>query len=320
MQIWYISDGKAGHRAQMLGLVAGLNRQSHAVSLTEITIQQLSLLRLLLCWISRGLLVKLPAMLKPLPSPDLIVGVGHRTHWKVLIIKKILQRKNCQLRSLVLMQPSLPLNWFDYLIIPRHDHPAVQPNILVTDGVLSPLINEKRHQPGRGLILIGGPSKRHSWSQEPLIGQLQQVIRQVKSQQQGNSELILTTSRRTPAEFLQHEFLLSLSSASSCQHITVYPVEKTPPGWLFEQLQLATTVWVTEDSVSMLYEALTAGCNVHVIEMPRLKQDRITCAVDDLLAHGLVGSLSKKVIDSGHKITLNEADRAARWLIHQLQG
>lgn len=313
MQIWYISDGKAGHRTQLLGLVAGLQRQCWPVQLTEIAVQQLSWLGLLSCWISDPVSGKLPAVLKSLASPDLIVGVGHRTHWKVLLTKKILQCKNRQLKSLVLMQPSLPLRWFDYLIIPRHDHPPVQPQVLVTEGVLNPLVNQQRHQQGRNLILIGGPSRRHGWSESALIAQLQHVI------QQDNAEFILTTSRRTPPEFLQHGFLRQLHTAQYAR-ITVCPVEQTPAGWLFEQLQLASTVWVTEDSVSMIYEALTAGCKVQVIEMPRLKQDRITCAVDDLLAQGLVNSLSKKAIDSAPEITLNEADRAARWLIHHLQG
>lgn len=319
MQIWYISDGKAGHRAQMLGLAAGLERQSCVIHLSEIAIQQLSLLSLMMCWLSAGVLKGLPSVLKSLAIPDVIAGVGHRTHWKVILIKKILRRKNPRLKSLLLMQPSLPVNWFDYLIIPKHDHPPVKAGILVTEGVLNPLVNEQRHQSNLNLVLIGGPSKRHSWSETALIAQLQQVVQQVAGQQQGNSDLILTTSRRTPTEFLQHPFLSQLNSAQY-PHITIFPVTQTPTGWLFEQLQLASSVWVTEDSVSMIYEALTAGCQVHLMQMPRLKQDRITCAVDDLLAQGLVKSLTKKAIDSGHQITLNEADRAARWLIHHLQG
>lgn len=318
MQIWYISDGKAGHRAQMLGLAAGLERQSCVIHLSEIAVQQLSWLRLMMCWLSAGMLTSLPDVLKSLAVPDLIAGVGHRTHWKVILVKKILRRTNPQLKSLILMQPSLPVNWFDYLIIPKHDHPPVNAGILVTEGVLNPLVNQQRHQPNRNLMLIGGPSKRHGWSESALIAQLRQVIEQIRHQQ-GNAELILTTSRRTPIEFLQHEFLSQLDSAQY-PHVTLFPVAQTPAGWLFEQLQLASSVWVTEDSVSMIYEALTAGCQVHLMQMPRLKQDRITCAVDDLLAQGLVKRLTKKAIDSGHHITLNEADRAARWLIHHLQG
>lgn len=318
MKICYISDGKAGHRAQMLGLVAGLRRQSHAVDLSEIEVQQLSLLKLLLCWLSYPIIHRLPAVLRALPLPDLIAGVGHRTHWKVILVKTLLQHHNRQLKSLVLMQPSLPFRWFDYLIIPRHDHPPVQARVLVTEGVLNPLVNEQRHQPNRNLILIGGPSKRHGWSETALMSQLQQVVQQVSNQQLDHPQIIVSTSRRTPPELLQPAFLDTVNPAENA-NLTIFPVEQTPAGWVFEQLQLASTVWVTEDSVSMLYEALTAGCSVHLIQMPRLKQDRITCAVDDLLAQGLVKSLSKKDIDSPSQITLNEADRAARWLIHHLQ-
>ncbi len=305
MKIWYISDGKAGHRAQMLGLVAALKRQNIPVECLEIPAPQISILGLLTYWLSFGYVGQLPKLVKDAALPDFIVGIGHQTHWKVLGLKKLYPLA----KTLVLMKPSLSLNWFDYLIIPKHDTPPKLPHIFISEGVLNPLINEQRHQVGRSLILIGGPSKRHGWSEDLIVKQLQQILAQRKNQQ-----FILTTSRRTPIEFLQHSFF-----KQSPKHLMVCPVEQTPQGWLFEQLQLASDVWLTEDSVSMLYEALAAGCNTHLISMPRLKQDRITDAVDDLLEQGWVSDLSQKDIDSGQQIALNEAGRAAHWLIHQLQ-
>ena len=47
---------------------------------------------------------------------------------------------------------------------------------------------------------------------------------------------------------------------------------------------------MTEDRVSMIYEALTAGCKVGVIQIDRLKEDRITKSVDEILKQGLVSS------------------------------
>jgi mitochondrial fission protein ELM1 len=41
-------------------------------------------------------------------------------------------------------------------------------------------------------------------------------------------------------------------------------------------MQKAEAVWVTEDSVSMIFEALTAGCRVGVM------------AMEDMLPHGLL--------------------------------
>ena len=42
------------------------------------------------------------------------------------------------------------------------------------------------------------------------------------------------------------------------------------PEWLSNELGKASWTWVTSDSVSMLYEALTAGCHVGVIALPAL--------------------------------------------------
>lgn len=301
MQIWYISDGKAGHRAQLLGLVAALKRQNVLVKCLEIPVQQVSLLGLLAYWFSVGYFGQVPESIKSNKSPDIIVGIGHRTHWKVLVLKKLYPLA----KTLVFMKPSLALSWFDYLIIPKHDAPPKLPHIFISEGVLNPLINEQRHQTGHHLILIGGPSKRHGWSEDLIVKQLQQILASRKNQQ-----FILTTSRRTPIEFLQHSFFMQ-----SSKHLTVCPVEQTPQGWLFDELQLASDVWITEDSVSMVYEALTAGCAVHLISMPRLKQDRITHAMDELVAQGWVDEAGQKDIDSVAGISLNEADRAARWLI-----
>ncbi|MFH4347311.1 ELM1/GtrOC1 family putative glycosyltransferase, partial [Acinetobacter baumannii] len=81
-----------------------------------------------------------------------------------------------------------------------------------------------------------------------------------------------------------------------------------PQGWIFEEMQKAEAVWVTEDSVSMIYEALTAGCRVGVIAMDRLKQDRITNSVDILLEKKLIANVFDiNLLPEGQ--VLQEADR-----------
>lgn len=73
-------------------------------------------------------------------------------------------------------------------------------------------------------------------------------------------------------------------------------------------MQKAEAVWVTEDSVSMIYEALTAGCRVGVIAMDRLKQDRITNSVDILLEKKLIANVFDiNLLPEGQ--VLQEADR-----------
>ena len=46
--------------------------------------------------------------------------------------------------------------------------------------------------------------------------------------------------------------------------------------WLPEQLAQCGVVWVTCDSMSMIYEPLTAGTRVGLLELPVIRRDRIT--------------------------------------------
>ncbi|HCK28820.1 MAG TPA: nucleoside-diphosphate sugar epimerase, partial [Acinetobacter ursingii] len=117
-----------------------------------------------------------------------------------------------------------------------------------------------------------GTSKRHQWNENKVLTAIEQIV-----QHNSHCQLILTTSRRTPEGFLNH-----LKKQDYASQLDIFPVEHTPQGWIFEQMQLAETVYVTEDSVSMIFEALTAGCCVGVIAMDRLKSDRITQLIDQL--------------------------------------
>ena len=98
------------------------------------------------------------------------------------------------------------------------------------------------------------------------------------------------------------------------------PHETTEQGWLALRLQHAATVWVTEDSISMVCEALTAGAAVGVLSVPAKRHDRITRAVDDMAQTGLVTRFS--AWQAGTPLhpadpPLQEAARCARILLEQ---
>jgi Predicted nucleoside-diphosphate-sugar epimerase len=135
-----------------------------------------------------------------------------------------------------------------------------------------------------------------------------QAIEQIV-EQNPNSQIILTTSRRTPKAFLAE-----LKQLKNIEKVQIFPVEDTPQGWIFEEMQKAEAVWVTEDSVSMIYEALTAGCKVGVIEVDRLKEDRITKSVDEILKQGLV-SLQTTLTDLNLATEFKETDRIAKKIV-----
>lgn len=296
MHIVYVSDGKAGHRSQALGLFKAMQRQSvESMSFEEISIEDLALFPLLL-----GLFRRSTPQLKT--SPDLIIGVGSHTQLRVLLLGKIYR----QAKTVILMKPNFPFPWFDYSVIPAHDDVQASDHVIVTQGALNPIVNEQRHQSGRILIALGGSSKRHQWNEDKVFTSIQTIV-----EQHSDSEIVLTTSRRTPTPFVArlhaHPFL---------PQVHFFPVEQTPQGWIFEEMQKAEAVWVTEDSVSMIYEALTAGCRVGVIAMDRMKQDRITTSVDGLLAKGIV-SESLLLAQLPEPNAFKEAERVATYLLAQ---
>lgn len=292
MHIVYVSDGKAGHRSQALGLFQAMQRQQANATFEEVSIHDLPIISLIKAlFSSKNTLFE--------QAPDFIFGVGSHTHFRVWLLGKIFKKA----KTVILMKPNLPIAWFDYAVIPEHDGIPANSRVIVTRGALNPIRNENRHQKARILIALGGSSKRHQWNQEKVLLSVQQIV-----EHNPNSEIILTTSRRTPAEFID-----ILRQQSFAKYLQICPVEQTPQGWIFEEMQKAEAVWVTEDSVSMIYEALTAGCRVGVIAMDRLKQDRITNSVDVLLEKKFIANVSDiNLLPEGQ--LLQEADR----VVHQL--
>lgn len=292
MHIVYVSDGKAGHRSQALGLFQAMQRQQANATFEEVSIHDLPIISLIKAlFSSKNTLFE--------QAPDFIFGVGSHTHFRVWLLGKIFKKA----KTVILMKPNLPIAWFDYAVIPEHDGIAANNCVIVTRGALNPIRNENRHQAVRILIALGGSSKRHQWNQEKVLLSVQQIV-----EHNPDSEIILTTSRRTPAGFID-----ILNQQSFAKRLQICPVEQTPQGWIFEEMQKAEAVWVTEDSVSMIYEALTAGCRVGVIAMDRLKQDRITNSVDRLLEEKLIANVFNiNLLPEGQ--VLQEADR----VVHQI--
>lgn len=297
--VWLITDGKPGHRTQLEGLQRALARaavvDAHWLAAPS---RGASLLALLL--------KKFPVA-AGLPDPDLVVGCGHGTHLPVLAAKRARGG-----RSIILMQPGLPLSWFDLCVIPQHDRPPVRDNVIATRGVLNTARASVHQKPTQGLFLIGGPSKHHKWDDRTLLTQVRQVVKETPGM-----HWALTTSRRTPATTV--EALAALRQAG----VEFIPFEKTDPGWVIDAITVSAQVWVTEDSVSMIYEALTSGAATGLLWVPRQDLDRVTAGVDQLVQDGLVTPFlawkDTHVLAKQEK-PINEAERVARQVLARFQA
>ena len=268
--IWRFIDGKPGHEKQSLGLVLALAKLQN-VNCHEIKVGDSGL---------KNFFDYCSPRFKEginLPRPDLLIGAGHRTHLPMLAAKRAFGGK-----SIVLMKPSLPYSFFDMCLIPMHDNPPKRANILPTIGVLNPLGLDGQHPkaPSSHLILIGGPSPHYIWDNQNIITQIVQLVTKKPS---CTEHWTLTTSPRTPEGFLEQLEKKKISN------IKVYRFEDTEPGWVEKKLLASENAWVTPDSVSMTYEALSAGCLTGLFDIPPSKSNsRITQSIKALLKNGFI--------------------------------
>lgn len=294
--IWRLTDTKPGHQSQSQGLVNALARRLPCESF-DIPVS--GRLQPLFSWLSATWHAG-----RDLPMPDLIVGAGHRTHLHMLAAQKVYGGQ-----TVVMMQPSLPLKLFDLCLIPTHDQYRGNGSFLETRGVLNPLRPEGPHHKDQSLIMIGGPSKHCNWDGNCLLSQVSQLCKHNPS-----VNYCLTTSRRTPADFIPAARQLSLANLS------VSPFTETGPGWVAEQLAQSYSAWITEDSTSMVYEALTAHNAVGILNMPLKRENRVSRGVNQLIADNMVTRFDalgnyKKALCPVAGFT--EADRCADWLMRR---
>ena len=96
------------------------------------------------------------------------------------------------------------------------------------------------------------------------------------------------------------------------------PFADTPPGWLADRFAEASRIWVTEDSVSMVYEALSSGAAVGVLPVPRIKIGRVVRGLDELLSKRLATSFDawRSGVELQRPVeTFNEAKRVSQEIL-----
>ena len=288
--LWLITDNKPGHRSQLQGLAQALAART---AIETHWIDAPAGLAAFRHWLTG----RFPPG-AALPDPDFILVAGHRTHLAGLAARRARGGK-----LIALMRPSLPLRWFDLCVIPQHDRPPARANVIATRGVLNTARPSPEREADKGLFLIGGPSKHHGWDTPALLAQIDAILAATPAMR-----WTLTTSRRTPAD--TESALLALRERG----VDVRPVRDTPPGWAMAQVARSAQAWVTEDSVSMVYESLTAGAATGLLAVPRLGETRITAGVAELQRAGLVTAFADWVRTGQLAAPLErlaEADRVA---------
>jgi uncharacterized protein len=294
--IWRLIDGKPGHENQSLGLVNSLTSQ---VSCQFFDIKVSNAPEALF-----NLFTATWGLASGLPLPDLIIGAGHATHLHALAAKRAFGGK-----TIVLMQPSLPVSWFDLCLIPQHDAYRGSGAYLETRGVLNPIKPDGQHHQNNSFIMVGGPSKHCEWVTSEVVAQVYELVKQ-----NPNIEYTLTTSRRTPKDFISAVKRIHFSN------LMIVPYADTQSGWVARRLAESASAWVTEDSVSMVYESLTANVAVGLLNLHTMRESRVTRGVKNLVNQELVtrfdflGAYQNKLRPV---LGFTEANRCSNWILER---
>lgn len=295
LTLWLIGDGKPGHENQSLGLAEAMGRQQAC------EIHRLSLAG------AGGVFGRLKAartQARELPRPDVIIAAGHATHLPLLVLGR-----RYRAMTVVLMKPSLPIRWFGLCLAPEHDFSddAGRRKVLQTRGAIN-RIRPSGGDPNGRLVLVGGPSKVHGWNGAAMLGMLEDICR--------GDGWELTDSRRTPDGFLEEV-------RERLPGVKVRPHGETGPGWLPETLAQAGEVWVSEDSVSMIYEALSSGARVGLLPVPVVREGgRVQLGVARLIEDGYLTPYRDWLGTQQLKAApgpLQEADRCAELVLRMVK-
>lgn len=237
-----ISEGRPGHENQSVGLALALARRIGA---------EVDIIRIPATW---NLLTRRKAALQAGKGiPQLLIGTGHKVHLPLWFAAR-----KFNARSVVIMEPTWPKRLFDLCIRPQHDGETPSPHVITTLGALNRLPEEIPTKQNRGVVLIGGPSRSHGWSAEETANAIATVVHS-----RSGLNWTISDSRRTPAGFLEQLRARKLN-AEIISH------QQTKPDWLPAQLMAAQEAWVTEDSVSMIFEAVTARARTGIFPVPRI--------------------------------------------------
>lgn len=287
LSVTVFDDGRRGHGRQCEGLTAALAEQI-PIDVTTVPAPRIRDLPRALARLRRR-------------PPDLVIGAGHGTHLALAACRPLRRP-----RTIVLMKPSLPVRAFDLVIAPAHDALAPGPRTLTSEGPLCPFpAAQEPRAAGSVLVLVGGPSPHFEFDAARLADRLDMLLRA-----RAGCEITLADSRRTPAG-------LAARLAYERPQLSLVSFEQVPATWLPRTLAATEEVWVTPDSMSMIYEALTAGCRVGLLDLSPTPPSRVVRAVAELIAAGRVATLGDGAVIPAARAAepFNEARRISQRIV-----
>jgi uncharacterized protein len=252
------------------------------------------------------------AMLKPskkaAENPDIVIGTGSHTHATIIELGL-----GNDAKKIICMSPPTGLGvFFDLCFIPEHDRVPPRKNFFFTVGPPNLSKPSGRQDNRKGLILVGGTDPTsHHWRSSEIAATIQGIIDHTPA-----VHWTLSTSPRTPPE-MEQAFLTGFQG----HRVNVVLFSQTPPQWIEQHYSTCKWVWVTADSMSMVYEALSAGCRVGLIPVAwKRSTSKFVRAEQHLIGRGHATSypkwISAKTFPKQRR-AINEAERCATEILRR---
>lgn len=291
-----LSDGKTGHESQskaLLEIFAEIQKENPAYEFRTHVVRAefksswhrhlLSLAApLILPWIRGRIDALRPFLtetsfktLAPIYT-DFVISCGSS-----LLPLNLLVAKENRARSIVLMKPPFPFNRFRYdlIIAPRHDEPVKNQEVVYTEmapNLATEAILKKeaeRLSARLGLngkrvvsVFVGGDSRKYSMRRQSFEEALNRILEIAKD---SKAEILVTTSRRTSEEL--SEVVKHKLAGEPCCRLLVIANEANIENVTYGMMGVSDTIFVTEDSVSMISEAASAGKKVVILKLGKGK-------------------------------------------------
>lgn len=249
-----LSDGKAGHVNQSIAFarLLGLPFEVRRVSFRNRAYKALSYL-----FDQSGLFVPgLFTLEGALPECSTVVSAGSETYYPNRLLARELGA-----RSVAIMLPRGYRYDFDLIVAQQHDRPPLRDNILAVPVNLSypepqGYVVRNGDRPCVSLI-IGGSSRHYRMEAAALDRQMQQIFELFPA-----ADLLATTSRRTSPE------VEALVDNGPFRYKVIASRQEINP--IADFLALSDYVFVTEDSTSMVSEAVCYGrANVEILPLTK---------------------------------------------------
>jgi mitochondrial fission protein ELM1 len=252
-KVLILSDGKPGHLNQSLAFarLLGYSSEVREVILAGRCAKARSYLYDRLGLARPGLF----GIAGEIPPCCAVVSAGSNTYYANKVLAKRLG-----VPAVAIMLPRGYRYDFDLIVAQEHDLPPRRRNILALPVNLSwvepqGLVKKQGTRPCVALI-IGGPSRHFRMDPDRLQEQVERIFGLFP-----HADLLLTTSRRTPATI--EAFLEKMPF----RYRIIYSREPVNP--IPDFLGISDYVFVTEDSTSMISEAVSFGhASVEVLPLP----------------------------------------------------